>query len=66
MAFLYGQLDHFILDMIMHPLIYYMTENMPKENLLEPHVINNDTSFNTGLPCGKGQTLKYVKKYIKK
>lgn len=39
MAFLYGQLDHFILDMIMHPLIYYMTENLPKENLMEPHGI---------------------------
>ena len=39
MAFLYGQIDHFILDMIMHPLIYYMTENMPKENLLDPHAI---------------------------
>lgn len=39
MAFLYGQLDHFILDMIMHPLIYYMTENIPKEHLLDPHGI---------------------------
>ena len=37
MAFLYGQLDHFILDIIMHPLIYYMTEDMPKKNLLNPH-----------------------------
>ena len=39
MAFLYVQLDHFILDMIMHPLIYYMTENLPKEHLMEPHGI---------------------------
>ena len=37
MAFLYGQLDHFILDVIMHPLIYYMTEDMPKEHLMDPH-----------------------------
>ena len=37
MAFLYGQIDHFILDIIMHPLIYYMTEEMPKEHLLDPH-----------------------------
>lgn len=37
MAFLYGQLDHFILDLIMHPLIYYMTEEMPKEHLIDPH-----------------------------
>ena len=39
MAFLYGQIDHFILDMIMHPLIYYMTENLPKDHLLNPHGI---------------------------
>ena len=39
MAFLYGQLDHFILDVIMHPLIYYMTEDMPKEHLMNPHGI---------------------------
>ena len=39
MAFLYGQLDHFILDMIMHPLIFYMTENLPKEHLMAPHGI---------------------------
>ena len=39
MAFLYGQLDHFILDMIMHPLIYYMTENIPKEHIMDPHAI---------------------------
>lgn len=25
MAFLYGQLDHFVLDAVTHPLIYYMT-----------------------------------------
>ena len=37
MAFLYGQLDHFILDLIMHPLIYYMTEDMPRKYLMEPH-----------------------------
>lgn len=37
MAFLYGQLDHFVLDIIMHPLIYYYTSNLPKEHLLDPH-----------------------------
>ena len=37
MAFLYGQLDHFILDLIMHPLIYYMTADMPREHLIDPH-----------------------------
>lgn len=39
MAFLYGQIDHFILDIIMHPLIYYMTDEMPKEHLMDPHGI---------------------------
>ena len=28
-------------------------------------LIENDTCYNTGLPCEKGQTLKYVKKYKK-
>lgn len=39
MAYLYGQLDHFILDVIMHPLIYYMTDEMPKEHLIDPHAL---------------------------
>lgn len=39
MAFLYGQIDHYILDIIMHPLIYYMTDEMPKEHLMDPHGI---------------------------
>ena len=39
MGFLYGQIDHYILDAIMHPLIYYMTEDMSKNNLLMPHSI---------------------------
>lgn len=37
MAFLYGQIDHFILDVIMHPLIYYMTSDLPKKHLIDPH-----------------------------
>ena len=37
MAFLYGQIDHFILDIIMHPLIYYMTSDLPKKHLIDPH-----------------------------
>lgn len=39
MSFLYGQIDHYILDIVMHPLIYYMTEDMPKQNMLNPHGI---------------------------
>ena len=37
MAFLYGQLDHFVLDLTTHPLIYYMTENYPKAHKIDPH-----------------------------
>lgn len=37
MAFVYGQIDHYILDVIMHPYIYYMTENIPKTNIILPH-----------------------------
>lgn len=39
MTFLYGQLDHYILDAIMHPLIVYMTSELPREHLMDPHAI---------------------------
>ena len=37
MAYLYGQIDHFVLDAITHPLIYYITEDMNKEHKIAPH-----------------------------
>ncbi len=37
LAFLYGQLDHYVLDSTMHPLIYYMTENLPKKQKIDNH-----------------------------
>lgn len=37
MAFLYGQLDHFALDLTMHPFIYYMTEGLEKKHKVDPH-----------------------------
>lgn len=37
MAFVYGQIDHYILDTIIHPYIYYITENLPKSNVILPH-----------------------------
>ena len=37
MAFLYGQLDHFVLDIITHPLIYYMPEDVQKKHKINPH-----------------------------
>ena len=37
MSFLYGQLDHFMLDVVTHPLIYYLTEKAPREYRIGPH-----------------------------
>lgn len=36
-AFLYGQLEHFVLDLIVHPLIYYMTEGLPNDHIVTGH-----------------------------
>lgn len=38
-AFLYGHLDHFVLDTTMHPLINYMTAGLPRTYLMHPHAI---------------------------
>ena len=37
MAYLYGQLDHFVLDSVMHPFIYYMTEGLETQNKIPAH-----------------------------
>ena len=37
MAFLYGQVSHFVSDVITHPMIYYMTEGLKKEHKIDPH-----------------------------
>lgn len=37
MAFLYGQIDHLVLDAVMHPLIYYMTAGMKTNAKLSLH-----------------------------
>ena len=39
MAFIYGQLDHFVLDIVIHPLIYYMTSDISKEHKFNPHAL---------------------------
>ena len=36
-----------------------------KDKELTNKMIMDDTSFNTGLPCEKGQFLKYIKRYKK-
>ncbi len=39
MAYFYGQLDHFILDIAIHPLIYYMTSHKEKDYKLDYHAL---------------------------
>ena len=39
MSFLYGQLDHFALDVVAHPYIYYMTENYPSKSKVPAHAL---------------------------
>lgn len=39
MAYLYGQIDHYILDLTTHPLIYHMTENEISKNKIDMHGI---------------------------
>ena len=37
-AFLYGQIDHFILDYSFHPFVNYLTSNMKLNKLIHPHM----------------------------
>ncbi len=37
MAFLYGNIDHLVLDSVTHPLIYYMTEDIERKHKIKPH-----------------------------
>ena len=37
MAYLYGQIDHYILDILLHPLIYYMSEDIDSNCKLGGH-----------------------------
>ena len=57
MAFLYGQLDHFVLDVIMHPYIYYITEGLPSNTILgshgiAEHAIDNFIRLKYGIKIG--------------
>lgn len=66
MAFLYGQLDHYIVDIICHPLIYYMTEELPKTHKMHPHGITemwiDDYIMNK---YGKKEIFYFHKWYLK-
>ena len=37
-AFLYGQLAHYILDYTFHPYVYYLTGNMKLNKIINPHM----------------------------
>lgn len=37
-AFLYGQLSHYILDYTFHPYVYYLTGNMKFNKIINPHL----------------------------
>lgn len=66
MAFLYGQLDHFILDSVMHPLIYYMTENKKSNHKIKSHgLIENWIDDYTSTKYNKRELLYYKKWFIK-
>ena len=65
MAFLYGQIDHFILDIIMHPLIFYMTDEMPKDHLMDPHgIVENLIDDYVVWKFDKNEKVYYHKKGI--
>ena len=38
MAFLYGQLSHFILDISFHPYVNYLTDNYDNQRLIQSHL----------------------------
>ena len=44
-------------------MIQDVNDYLYKDKLFSSPIILNNTSYNTGLPCGYGQTFQYVKKY---
>ena len=65
MAFLYGQIDHFVLDSVMHPLIYYMTENIEPTHKIKPHgLVEMWIDDYTTKKYNKDQLLYYQKLLI--
>ena len=66
MAYLYGQLDHFVLDSIMHPFIYYMTEGLKSNKRIETHgLVENWIDDYTTQKFNKNDTIYYHKFFIK-
>jgi hypothetical protein len=65
MAFLYGQLEHFVLDLVVHPLVYYMTEGLPNDHIvtghgLVEHLIDDYVINQYGLSKGSFRKLGMV------
>ena len=66
MAFLYGQLDHYILDLTCHPLIYYMTEGLDQNYVMAPHTLMELWIDNYMMEkYGKKEVLYFHKWYLK-
>lgn len=66
MAFLYGQIDHFVLDLTIHPLIYYMTEGIKQTRLMAPHaLVENWIDDYTSIKSKRNQLLYYRKWVIR-
>ena len=66
MAFLYGQIDHYILDVIVHPLIYYFTENMEIKHKFKPHGLIENWIDDYIIEKYDKDKLLYYRKYFLK
>ena len=66
MAFLYGQIDHFVLDATTHPLIFYMTEGLPVEHKVKPHgLVEMWIDDYVSKEYNKNDLFYYKKRFIK-
>ena len=66
MAFLYGQIDHYILDVITHPFIYYITEGMEVKYKFKPHgLIENWIDDYIISKYGKDKLIYYRSYFLK-
>lgn len=66
MAFLYGQLDHYVLDTTIHPLIYYFTQFSENKYVIELHgLVEMWIDDYVCLKYGKNQKNYYLKSMIK-
>lgn len=65
MAFLYGQIDHYILDIITHPMIYYYTANLKTNNKFNTHgLVEHWIDDYVIYKFNNNNNIKYNKKII--